>query len=155
MSIMSAHTNFIRRFQAATITLDYNPAWASGAGYFDHLTRDAAINELVPLGCMARSIDPQGRKLLILTTLYGPLAVFERDSLEGSVLVLNVPEPVRLFLNPTSKSITEEGLEYIFDNPYGPDNVQERLAFFFKRTRKHFSTLAEARGALADAPEPQ
>lgn len=88
---------FTKAFEAATIKVAYDTDWENGTGYFDGgVTADLGLAE----GEVARSEDPNGRRIIFVGTAKGNVVVFDRRSgqagdLTGGIFVSNVPSHVR------------------------------------------------------------
>lgn len=84
----SAADLFDKRFQQINQELVYNPAWANGTGYLDHAV--AGVNQVQLLSNqMAKSVTSNGRRIIFVGTLVGPIAIFERVA-GGQVIVSNI-----------------------------------------------------------------
>lgn len=86
---MSAHNTFISFFNATSETVEFNPSWKNGTGYLDGVCRQEA---LVGPGQVVKTVDDKNRKVLIIGTGEGPVAVFERYTAgQSGVIVCNFP----------------------------------------------------------------
>ena len=89
---------FDAHFAQATVTLNFNPEWCNGTGYFDHAVTLVKLNP----GDMAKAEDPQGRKLIFIGTRFGTCVFFERyarKELDDQIRVVsNVPSELRMLV---------------------------------------------------------
>lgn len=71
------NTVFTKAFKRCTREVPFNPAWTNGGGHFDF----AVYGDNAPAlgnGDIIKSCTPGGRRILILGTRLGNLAVFDR-----------------------------------------------------------------------------
>lgn len=108
--------------------VEYNPEWANGTGYLDGAVTDLSIWDHVD-GSRCRSIDDNGRRILIAKTQFGNVVIFERrkqdDSEDPTPWVSNAPNVLSQTLIPSG--ITSNSAMSIFfqtkydcfeDSPY-------------------------------------
>lgn len=80
MSLSLAEIHFDKVFQEVTTVIPFNPAWVDGKdGGLIH----AVIGDVAPKveeGAIVKSTDADGRKILIVGTLFGNAVVFEHGS---------------------------------------------------------------------------
>lgn len=74
----------------------YDPAWENGTGYLDHAV------ELVPMdpGERAKSIDPNGRKIIFVGTRFGNVVLFQRYDAKSELDVFNVTSNTSYKMRP-------------------------------------------------------
>lgn len=88
----TGHSAFLQVFDGLTNVLGYDAEWANGTGYFDHICgKDLGLEP----GAMAASTDMIGRKIIIIGTPLGNVAVFQRYSDGSAVIVVNTPPAIR------------------------------------------------------------
>ena len=68
---------FESAFKRIQTHVPYDPAWSNGAGYFPGIV-DAAIPKVELPGDMGKSIDPTGRRIIVIATRFGNVAVYDR-----------------------------------------------------------------------------
>lgn len=89
---------FDTHFAQATSSLEFDPAWANGTGYFDHAVKMVSLEP----GEMASSVDPQGRKIILIGTRFGTCVFFERyarkDTDDQIRVTSNVPSALRMLI---------------------------------------------------------
>lgn len=88
-------TDFAKAFGLVEKELEYNPKWANGTGYLDHIVKDD-----IGLACgeVARFIDDRMRRAIVVGTPLGNAVCFERYTPAQSVqfvVVCNVPKSIR------------------------------------------------------------
>ena len=96
----NAGLDFEKRFNAIQTFIPFKPEWHNGTGYFDALTR----YPLQP-GDIAKSRDENGRRIILMGTRFGTVAVFDRynDQTNGGTYVVNYRT------NPLLKLILGDG----------------------------------------------
>ena len=79
---------FNRRYHQIQNVVPFDPIWANGTGYFD-----GAVHFPLPPGDTAKSVDPYGRRIIMIGTRFGTVAVFDRfvNQTDGGTYVLNKP----------------------------------------------------------------
>ena len=70
---------FTKAYEAITTTIAYNSRWENGTGYFDDAVNGSAAPALKPQE-IVKSIDPHGRRIIIIGTRLGNMVVFDRYS---------------------------------------------------------------------------
>ena len=110
---MNTHDKFIYLFSHTRIAVQFKPKWANGTGYLDGICRE---DELIPPGMVGKTVDNHNRRVLILGTEKGPVAVFERYANGGSgFLVANFPNGIRRYDSGLGQGeILEEHLDKMF-----------------------------------------
>ena len=88
----TAREFFLASFKAIETNVAYNPAWENGTGYLDHAVTDETLG-LKP-GEIAKTESLRGRKIIIVSTRFGNIIVFERYTTVTGPIVSNVPEEV-------------------------------------------------------------
>lgn len=76
---------FEQKFAAITEEVPFNPAWSDGQGGFEPLRHDTYFNSF-QLGEQFKTIDPQGRRLIIIATILGPVIIYQRKAKPHSSL---------------------------------------------------------------------
>lgn len=97
---------FLAAFDKIETTLEFDTTWSNGTGYFDG-ARDVDLEA----GKRAKSIAPDGRRLILVGTDVGTCVAFERyspDTGSAFVVVTNVPGP----LGPLISSGSLEEVEF-------------------------------------------
>lgn len=110
---MNTHNKFIYLFNHTRIAVQFKPEWANGTGYLDKICYE---DELIPPGMVGKTVDNHNRRVLVLGTKKGPVAVFERytDGKNGC-LVANFPYTIRRYDSGLgSGEILEEHLDKMF-----------------------------------------
>lgn len=103
-------------YDRCTIDLPFNPNWSNGTGLFDY----AVYGEhapTIPIGQMARSATPSGRKLIIIGTRLGNVVVFERQ-------VVGKKETTQTYCYQSTSNVTQGG--WFFDMKL--DEIEMELA---------------------------
>lgn len=106
----------------------YNPAWANGTGYFDFAVKGEHAPALEN-GQVVKSVDEQGRKILIVGFTLGNIVVFERRvQKEGVVAIYVINRPRALCRLLPDGALTDDDLCWIFGNFGEPkDNIAKEL----------------------------
>lgn len=99
---------FDTHFNQVNNPITFNEAWCNGTDYFDGAVR---LVKLEP-GKMGTSIDPHGRKLIMVGTRFGTCVFFERyvrsdDVQEQTHVVSNVPRELRHLVTSGSLNYDE------------------------------------------------
>lgn len=84
----SAADLFDKRFQQINQELVYNQSWANGTGYLNWAVEGKHQVQLLS-NQMAKSVTSNGRRIIFVGTLVGPIAIFERVA-GGQVIVSNI-----------------------------------------------------------------
>lgn len=71
--------------------LPFNANWGNGTGYFDGLQRSQEVRSLIPLAGFAKSLDNNGRKIVVGNTQLGLIVLFERYNDSPGVVVGHYP----------------------------------------------------------------
>lgn len=115
---------FANTFKQITTQVAYCPEWANGTGYFDGIVK--ADLGLRP-GDVAKAVDNDDRRIIIIGTRFGNVALFERYSPSKTTLsfkvVGNYPSALRGFYAGSmgiGTALTDEGLEHLV-NKDSPD----------------------------------
>lgn len=80
-------------WDATPTVMEFNPMWANGTGYFDHIKKDEKIQQVLKIGEKAKFTNPGGRRGIIIRTRFGNIAVFERYKGEN-LITANLPREV-------------------------------------------------------------
>lgn len=132
---------FTQKFESINRVLPYKNTWANATGYFDHLLKgdDALVCFRSPLnherllapGELAKSTDEFGRRIIIIGTNLGPVAIFERFKAAGptnpQVYVANTPTLVRASGLLPSGVLSEDTLRFVLGDANG-GNLGETLS---------------------------
>jgi hypothetical protein len=108
----------------------YDPAWANDTGYFDY----AVKGENAPVlenGQVVKSVDEQGRKILIVGFALGNIVVFERRvQKEGDVAIYVINRPRTLSRLLPDGALSNDELCWIFGDYAAPKHniVTELIA---------------------------
>ena len=107
-----SHT-FLRVFQSAE-GVEYDPSWENGTGYFDKAVTwrpEEHTDKTV-----YKSVDPEGRKILLVPTENGTYVLFERYAGEG-YYAHNVPKGLVDFINNDEllDDIIKRNLETLYE----------------------------------------
>ena len=110
---MNTHNKFIYLFNHTRIAVQFKPEWANGTGYLDKICREY---ELIPPGLVGKTVDNHNRRVLILGTEEGPVAVFESyTNGDSGILVANFPNGIRRYDSGLGEfEIIEEHLDKMF-----------------------------------------
>ena len=116
---MDISYRFINTFKQVSTQVAYCPDWANGTGYLDGIIK--ADLGLRP-GEVAKAVDTDDRRIIIIGTRYGNVALFERYSPTKTTLsfkvVGNYPLALRSFYAGSmgiGTALTDEGLEHLVD----------------------------------------
>jgi len=96
---MSNASVFATAFATISKEIEYNAAWENGTGYLDHICSGAAAPALKPAE-IVKTIDPNGRRIIVIGTRFGNVAVFDRYAPRAgnsSTFVTNAPEGKKIF----------------------------------------------------------
>lgn len=109
-------TIFNKAFNAIANTVPFSEEWYNGTGYLDHAT------QLVQLAPNERAVSTTtgGRKVILIGTKQGTVAVFERytgnDGRDDIVVVSNTPRRMETCLEPGAMS--DDGFESVIDRDW-------------------------------------
>ena len=114
---------FNRRYQEIEREIPFDPSWANGTGYLD-----GAVHFPLPPGDTAKSIDPHGRRIILIGTRFGTVAVFDRfvNQTDGGTYVLNKPASPVLDRIVTSTAIGGGEMSDILGD-LGLDNIGQTI----------------------------
>lgn len=97
-----------------TKAIPFNPKWANTTGYYDY----AVLGDHAPLlesGDIVCSEDPKGRKIIIIGTPLGNVAVFQRYSNRNDIYAANISGTMYNYAGRMlGGSLNVESLEYAF-----------------------------------------
>lgn len=140
-AIIAAHARFLDIVSNA-VSVTYNPKWLDSlTGYFNGAIRDANLLAAYPKGTILTSVDPQGRKLLLVGTSVGFVVVFERHV---AALVFNMPTALKLYLK-IDLYLTVADLDKIFGAESEHHSFVTDFEFFLKK-------IAQAERILKEDP---
>lgn len=82
--------------------IEFNKEWSGGLGYLDYIT-DSMVAPKIDNGKIMRSLTPSGRRILVIGTRIGNVAVYDRwmpnDKSGMKLFVTNMPSSVkRIFI---------------------------------------------------------
>ena len=120
-------------FSKVTTEVEYDAAWENGTGYLNY----AVCGRSAPIlseGMIAKTVDPAGRKILIVGTRLGNVVLFERYvnlSAEDMVYVVNAPSELKDFI--CSGRVYYETMAMLLGSGYNPnkDNIGKKLSKLF------------------------
>lgn len=123
-------------FDKVATEVEYDAAWENGTGYLDHAVSGEHA-PILPDGMIAKTVDPAGRKILIVPTRLGNVVLFERYTNKGedAVYVVNRPEELKKFI-PASR-VTYDTMNIILGDGMNPahDNLGSALVVLFGQWR--------------------
>lgn len=107
--------------------ITYNPGWANPTGYLDHAVKGNNAPVLAP-GQMVKTRDPRGRRIILIGTRKGNVAVFDRYSgqSETGTWVTNAPR-TPIFRTLLSGSAVGEAEMVTLVGSWG--NIQQNIGF--------------------------
>lgn len=116
---MDIFHRFNNTFNRIATTVAFDPKWENNTGYFDHCVKtDLGLRP----GDVAKSVDQNDRRIILIGTRFGNVALFERYSPTKTTLsfkvVGNYPSALRGFYAGAmgiGTALTEEGLEHLVD----------------------------------------
>jgi hypothetical protein len=123
----SAQQYFDAAFEKAPL-VEYNKAWANNTGYLDNAV--TANLELNP-GQTVKAVDGHNRKIVIVGTLVGNVAVFQRYTDNNSTFVHNGPTSIDRLLDITGR-ITDEQMALLVGDGFLFKNIGYRLSTVFR-----------------------
>ena len=91
-----ANEIFTTAYSKITKTIPFNEKWNNGTGYFDGAFKGEYAPVVEP-GQLVKSIDPDGRRIIIVGTRLGNIVVFDRYSNweQNTVFVYQATKEVR------------------------------------------------------------
>ena len=123
-------------FDKVTTEVEYDAAWENGTGYLDHAV-SGEYAPILPDGMIAKTVDPAGRKILIVPTRLGNVVLFERYTNKGedAVYVVNRPKELKKFI-PASR-VTYNTMNIILGDGMNPahGNLGSALVVLFGQWR--------------------
>lgn len=88
---MTTFDKFVNDFNNTTATVEFDPTWKNGTGYFDGAVKRAAV----AAGTCAKSVcTDTNRRILLVGTDSGTVVIFERytaNTGSAKVIVANTP----------------------------------------------------------------
>jgi hypothetical protein len=69
--------------------------WGDGSGFLDYVCYDKKLAAQLKPGEFARTSDEYGRKIILIGTRYGAVAIFQRYPGDSLTLVKNLPLQIR------------------------------------------------------------
>lgn len=128
---------------ASVESIEFNEAWSNGTGYFDFAVYGEHAPTVKP-GTIVKSVTPGNRRMLIVGTLLGNVAVFDRyyGNAEG-VFVYNTTSAVERTCMIRNKSLDEENLIIILGASWDNYNIGERIQAIFDGCKKREGRAAQ------------
>ena len=123
---------FNATFDSINTVVEFNPKWKNGTGYFDHAVEDS------PVSVMSKTTDDHGRKIILVPTPVGNAVVFQRFKNDDSVVVCNIPQPLKVLAGSVGleSSLSEAAIEWVVGNQeIGEADVGVRLNSFIRRLK--------------------
>ena len=120
-----ANVQFEKAFSAIANVVAFKESWKNGTGYFDNAVFDREINVI------SKSVDPNGRRMVLIPTMVGVVVVFERYP-DGDVIVSNEPLSIKKLVAglDVNTSLGEQELEFYLGTEWGIPHIGERLEDF-------------------------
>ena len=120
-----ANVQFEKAFSAIANVVAFKESWKNGTGYFDNAVFDREINVI------SKSVDPNGRRMVLIPTMVGVVVVFERY-LDGDVIVSNEPLSIKKLVAglDVNTSLGEQELEFYLGTEWGIPHIGERIEEF-------------------------
>ena len=120
-----ANVQFEKAFSAIANVVAFKESWKNGTGYFDNAVFDREINVI------SKSVDPNGRRMVLIPTMVGNVVVFERY-LDGDVIVSNEPLSIKKLVAglDVNTSLGEQELEFYLGTEWGVPHIGERIEEF-------------------------
>lgn len=125
----AADSVFSRVFDDSQVaSIDFNPSWANGTGYFNSATRGKHAPSLTP-GQMVKATDNNGRRIILIGTRFGNVVVFDRYAKASGeqVFVTNAPSSVTVKSLIERGAVSEEGMFTLLGCPGTTDNIGETI----------------------------
>ena len=96
MEQKSAYQRFDEIINQVDNCIQFNPDWNNGTGYFDGAFKGEYVPVVEP-GQLVKSIDPDGRRIIIVGTRLGNIVVFDRYANweQNTVFVYQATKEVR------------------------------------------------------------
>ena len=126
-----ANVQFEKAFNGIGKTVEFKTSWANGTGYLDNAVHDKEINEI------SKSVDPHGRRIIVIPTMVGNVVVFERFT-NGDIIVSNAPRALEAFAYgiDLGSSLGPDALDFYLGNEWGVPHIGERLEDFLSFANK-------------------
>lgn len=134
-------TFFNEMFKLTKKTVEFDPKWANGTGYFDRATK--AELPALKIGEVGKCVadfgdDRDNRRILIVKTRFGNVVLFERyicgkDGKLNGPIVHNTPSAVRKseMFHPDSGALTARNMSDALGDESLHYNVGRRIENFF------------------------
>ena len=124
--------HFSYRYQEIEREVPFDPSWANGTGYMD-----GAVHFPLSAGEVAKSVDPHGRRIILIGTRFGSVAVFDRfvDQTDGGTYVLNKPRGPVLGRLVTDTAIGGGEMVDILGD-HGVDNIGQTIEMLARELNK-------------------
>lgn len=112
----------VEAFEIISNEVPFNPQWANGTGYLDNAVTDNNIQ--FDVNGYAKSSDEQGRKIVLVKTRLGNVAVFQRYAGDDEkVVVTNMPCAVSKMLL-VHGSLSGDQVESLIGTPKYPSAIK-------------------------------
>lgn len=135
---MSSASIFSKAFETIENEIPFNEKWENGTGYLDHVTKGQYAPFLAP-GTMVKSMTPNGRRIIIIGTRFGNVAVFDRyikQTTERGVFVTNAPRKSVFNYLLSGSNVGEHEMVTIIGSW---NNLQENIGFKIEAIAKDFA----------------
>lgn len=116
-----------------TPSIEFNPAWRNHTGYLDYAVEGDQAPVLEP-GTIVKFVTPQpnNRRGIILSTMFGNVVVFERfTGGQNGVVVANAPDVLRRCMLVPSGAWSYDEVNEVFGTG-GNRCLQARIAYLIK-----------------------
>ena len=134
---MYAFNNTFREILLEGKSLEFNPSWKNGTGYFGGLIADQTID--LQVGEQAVFVDDYGRRAIVTNTRFGNVVLFERYAQKPEkeiVVVKNVPWEIENLFGPTlNGKLTEDAVASVLGYS-GLYNIGLRIESLMSSTTK-------------------
>ena len=122
---------FTEAFEAAA-SIDFNPEWANGTGYYD-----TAVYEPLEIAEVRKTITDNDRRMLLIGTRFGTVVVFDRYSgPDHRVFVSNTPRNVLIDTLVPSGAIGERAMAIITGGWSPSDNIGKLIESIYNNDTK-------------------
>ena len=125
---MTSNQAFLSLFINTVVQVPFDAAWDNGTGYMD-----GAVHFTVVPGSTVKSVDLNGRKIVLMGTDLGTLTVFQRRASDDTVIVYNAPTGWRqVFQKSTSGQLTADDV-YELQSTHPQTVIATQKAFWVKQ----------------------
>jgi hypothetical protein len=111
---------FTRAFDGIEATVEFNPKWTNGTGYYNKaVDGDQAPSLTVGQIVKCATPAPNNRRMILIGTQFGNVVLFDRfTNAERGVVVHNAPDEVKTLVGGMSSDLSDGTIRHLVGDVY-------------------------------------